>query len=165
MSLNEVNDMSVEQFVENFGDVAEHSPWVAEIAARQRPYVDRHAMIGAFADAVRSAPPKQQLQLLCAHPDLAGKATAMTGDSRREQRGAGLDALSSEEFVRLANLNTRYRERFGFPFIFAVKEATKSQILAAFENRLGNSRHDEFHNALLQVSRILRFRLEDRVGQ
>jgi 2-oxo-4-hydroxy-4-carboxy-5-ureidoimidazoline decarboxylase len=165
MSLNEINAMSAKQFVECFGDVAEHSPWVAEAAAKRRPFDDREAMLEAFEDAVRSAAAARQLQLLCAHPDLAGRARAITEDSSREQKGAGLDALSREEFTRFTNLNERYRAQFGFPFIFAVKGATKHQILAAFENRIGNSRAEELHNALSQVSRILRFRLEDRIEQ
>jgi 2-oxo-4-hydroxy-4-carboxy-5-ureidoimidazoline decarboxylase len=165
MSLNEVNAMSAKQFVECFGDVAERSPWVAEAAAKRRPFGDRDAMIAAFEDAVRSAPAARQLELLCAHPDLAGKARAITGDSSREQKGAGLDALSREEFTHFTNLNERYRAQFGFPFIFAVKGATKHQILSAFEGRIGNSRAEEFHDALSQVSRILRFRLEDRIQQ
>jgi 2-oxo-4-hydroxy-4-carboxy-5-ureidoimidazoline decarboxylase len=95
----------------------------------------------------------------------ASQASAITEDSGREQKGAGLDALSREEFTRFAFLNERYRAQFGFPFIFAVKGATKHQILSAFEDRIANSRAEEFHNALSQVSRILRFRLEDRIEQ
>ncbi len=104
--------------------------------------------------------------LLVAHPDLAGRAALagdLTEDSSREQKGAGLDTLSEEEFARFTALNTRYREQFGFPFILAVKGADKHDILAAFERRLGNSEQVERETALAQVSRIFRFRIEDRV--
>ena len=121
----------------------------------------------AFAAAVRTAPRERQLALLRAHPDLAGRA-AVAGDiaeeSRREQAGAGLDRLTAGEFARFHDLNARYRERFGFPFIFAVKGATKEAILAAFEVRVDNDADTERATALANVERILRFRIEDRVA-
>jgi 2-oxo-4-hydroxy-4-carboxy-5-ureidoimidazoline decarboxylase len=163
ITLSEINAMDRGQFVNRFGDVAEHSSWVTETAAKRRPYADREAMIEAFAKAVRSASVADQLELLRAHPDLAGKARAITDVSRLEQKGAGLDALSESEFDRFEELNARYRARFGFPFILAVKGATKEQILAAFEQRIGNSQVAELDNAIDQVCRILRFRLEERV--
>jgi 2-oxo-4-hydroxy-4-carboxy-5-ureidoimidazoline decarboxylase len=162
-TLSEINAMDRRQFVDLFGDVAEHSPWVAEAAAKRRPYADREAIIEAFVGAVRSAPVVDQLELLRAHPDLAGKARAITDASRLEQRGAGLDALSESEFDRFEELNARYRANFGFPFILAVRGATKEQILAAFEQRIGNSQDAELDNAIEQVCRILRFRLEEKV--
>ena len=168
LSIEAVNALSAANFTARFGDVAEHSPWVAEAAARARPFRDRAALIAAFVGAVRAALPDAQLALLRAHPDLADRA-AIAGDdiaaeSQREQAGAGLDRLSPEEFRRFDGLNTRYRERFGFPFIFAVKGATKDAILAAFEQRIVNSAAAERTLALANVERILRFRLEDRVA-
>jgi 2-oxo-4-hydroxy-4-carboxy-5-ureidoimidazoline decarboxylase len=166
MTCDEVNGMSREAFVAAFGDVAEHSPWVAEAAAEGRPFSDPEALIAAFQRAIGEAPRDQQLALIRVHPDLAGKA-ALAGelaeDSRREQKGAGLDRLTSEEFARFIRLNDAYTARFGFPFIFAVKGATKHQILDAFGVRLENDADEEFRTALEQVSRIVRFRLEDRV--
>ena len=121
----------------------------------------------AFAASVRAASRAAQLALLRAHPDLAGRA-AVAGDiareSRREQAGAGLDRLTEAEFARFQDLNARYRERFGFPFIFAVKGATKDAILAAFEARIDNDAETERKTALANVERILRFRIEDRVA-
>ncbi|MGH6874889.1 MAG: 2-oxo-4-hydroxy-4-carboxy-5-ureidoimidazoline decarboxylase [Aestuariivirgaceae bacterium] len=165
-SLTEINAMPPERFVRCFGDVAEHAAWVAEAAAKARPFASRSAMVEAFAEAVRDAEPELQLALLRAHPDLAGKAAragAITADSRREQSRAGLDSLDPEEFARLTALNERYRKSFGFPFILAVKGATKQQILAAFESRIGNSPEAERATALSQVLRIIGFRLEERV--
>ncbi|MGI9464614.1 MAG: 2-oxo-4-hydroxy-4-carboxy-5-ureidoimidazoline decarboxylase, partial [Aestuariivirgaceae bacterium] len=161
--LDVVNAMAHGDFVETFGDIAEHSPWVAETAAADRPFADRRAMVAAFAGSVQSAAPGAKLALLCAHPDLAGKA-AMTDDSTREQAGAGLDALTPEEFERFTAMNDAYKTKFEFPFIFAVKGADKFQILEAFEERLENSREREFDTACAQVCRILRFRIEDRVA-
>ena len=117
--------------------------------------------------AIEAADPKRQRALLLAHPDLAGRAAIagdLTDDSRREQAGAGLDRLTPAEFARFTALNDEYRRRFGIPFIFAVRGATKHDILKAFERRLRNSEEVEFATALGQVGRIVSFRLEDRVS-
>ena len=167
LDLAAVNDLPLADFVGRFGDVAEHSPWVAEVAARLRPFASREAMIEAFAVAVGQAPYDARLALIRAHPDLAGRAAragAMAEDSRREQAGVGLDSLTEVEYARFTALNEAYRARFGFPFIFAVKGATKTMILDAFEARLANDAETEFETALTQIHRIFRFRLEDRIA-
>jgi 2-oxo-4-hydroxy-4-carboxy-5-ureidoimidazoline decarboxylase len=163
MTLAEVNAMAQPDFVARFGDVAEHSPWVAERAASRRPFASLDAMVAAFQAAIREAPEAEQLRLIRAHPDLAGRA-AMAEESRKEQFGAGLDQLSADEFARFTDLNSRYRERFGIPFILAVKGATRHQILDSFAARLGNGRDTELANALDQVCRIVGFRLAERVA-
>ena len=165
-SLAEVNAMDAAAFVSAFGDVAEHSPWVAEHAFRTAPYGNREEVIAAFERAMRAAPKERQLALIRAHPDLAGKAALagdMAEDSKREQAGAGLDTLTEPEFRRFTDLNTRYLNTFGFPFIFAVKGATTHMILDAFETRIENGAAEEFETALEQIARIFRFRLEDRI--
>ncbi|MTI17532.1 2-oxo-4-hydroxy-4-carboxy-5-ureidoimidazoline decarboxylase [Rhodobacteraceae bacterium RKSG542] len=165
-SLEAVNALSQDEFVDVFGDIAEHSPWVAEKAAAYRPYASRGDVIDSFAKGMNGADEGAQLALIRAHPDLAGKA-ARAGQvaeaSRNEQAGAGLDQLTDEEFQRFTELNDAYKARFGFPFILAVKGATKHIILEAFEKRLQNSAQEEFAEALTQIARIFRFRLEDAV--
>ena len=172
LSVAAVNALDAADFTARFGDVAEHSPWVAERAAAARPFATREAVVAAFVAAVRDASPESQLALIRAHPDLAER-TAVAQDagsadiaaaSRREQAGAGLDRLTPDEFARFAELNARYRERFGFPFIFAVKGANKEMILAAFEERIENDTATERATALANVERILRFRIEDRIA-
>lgn len=167
ISIEDVNLMTTEAFVAAFGDVAEHSPWVAERAAAARPFASRRAMAEAFLDAVFDADPPTQLALVRAHPDLAGKA-AIAGelmpDSRKEQAGAGLDRLTADEFARFTEFNDTYRARFGFPFIFAVKGADKQIILAAFESRIENDPEAELATAIRQVGNIISFRIEDRVA-
>ena len=161
-----INDMNAAEFIARFGDVAEHSPWVAERAAGARPFRSRDEMIAAFVATMHTASAAEQRALLLAHPDLAGRAAVagdLTADSRREQAGAGLDQLTREEFARFTAMNAAYRERNGIPFIFAVRGATKHDILAGFEARRGNPPEVEFRTALEQVARIIRFRLEDRV--
>jgi 2-oxo-4-hydroxy-4-carboxy-5-ureidoimidazoline decarboxylase len=167
LTVDEINALPAAGFIARFGDVAEHSPWVAEAAERRRPFADREAIIAAFESALCGAARDAQLVLIRAHPDLAGKAAIagdLTDDSTREQAGAGLASLSPAEFARFTALNDAYRARFDFPFIFAVKGATKQQILAAFEARLQHDQTQEFRTALGQIARIFRFRIEDRVS-
>ena len=166
LSIGDLNRMTVPDFTARFGDVAEHSPWVAERAAGARPFVDRDGVVDAFAATLRCAARDEQLAVLRAHPDLAGRAAvsgALAEESRKEQAGAGLDRLTPEEFERFTALNAAYKERFGIPFIFAVKGATAAMILAAFEERRANGRELELKNATDNVCRIMRFRIEDRV--
>ena len=165
--LEAVNLMESGEFIAAFGDIAEHSPWVAELAASRRPFANREAMIAAFQAAIGEAGVDRQHELLRAHPDLAGRAAIageLAEDSAREQAGAGLDMLTSAEFDRFTALNQAYRERHGIPLIFAVRGATKHDILAAFEDRVDKPLEEELVTALEQVCRIVRFRLEDRVA-
>ncbi len=162
-----VNELDQADFVRAFGGIAEHTPWVAERAASARPFAGRLAMIEAFQRAVADARPDERLALLGAHPDLAGRA-ARAGDladsSRREQAGAGLDSLDDEEFARFHALNDRYRARFGFPFILAVRGAGKAEILSAFAARIDGGEPEERLTALAQVCRIIRLRIEEQVA-
>jgi 2-oxo-4-hydroxy-4-carboxy-5-ureidoimidazoline decarboxylase len=166
LAIADINALDAAAFVARFGDVAEHSPWVAAGAAALRPFASREDMIAAFVATMENAAAEARLALIRAHPDLAGKAAIagdLAEDSRREQAGAGLDRLTAEEFARFTELNVRYLARFGFPFIFAVKGAGKAAILAAFEARLHNDAATELATALTQIARIFRFRIEDRV--
>lgn len=161
-TLAAVNALTPAAFIEAFGDIAEHSPWVAREAASFRPFASRERMVAVFEGALRAANRDAQLALIRAHPDLATKAR-LTGDSTREQAGAGLNTLTADEFARFTTLNDAYKAKYGFPFIFAVKGATKHMILEAFEQRVKNDQDTEFATAIAQVCRIFRFRLEDRV--
>ena len=162
MKLGLVNSMSAPEFLAEFGGIAEHSAWVAEMAMTKRPYATPAAMVGVFQQAVLDASKAAQLALLNAHPDLATKAK-LTQDSTNEQKGVGLDQLSKPEFDHFTVLNNAYKAKNHFPFIFAVKGATKGQILAGFEQRIHNDTETEFKTALLQVCKIIAFRLEAKV--
>ncbi len=167
LSIEAVNNLDKNAFVDAFGDVAEHSPWVAAKAFGFAPFKNVSGLVDAFAVVLRGADVDRQLQLICEHPDLAGKA-AVAGelgpDSKAEQAQAGINELSEAEFERFTSFNTRYRERFGFPFILAVKGATKEQILASFAERIDNDPPVEFRRALDEICRIMMFRLEGRVN-
>ncbi len=159
--------MNRTEFIDRFGGVFEHSPFIAEraydddLVRGENLTVDRvHA---ALVAVFRVASEEERLGVLRAHPDLAGKlavAGKLTEDSRKEQAGAGLDRLTPEEHARFTELNTEYMRKYGFPFIIAVKGLTKDDILAAFEKRIRNSRAQEFATACGQVERIALLRLE-----
>ncbi|MDU8927738.1 allantoinase PuuE [Alisedimentitalea sp. MJ-SS2] len=156
-------------FVERFGGVFEHSPWIAERAfdLELGPAHDRPAGLhNALARVFRTAGNDKRLAVLNAHPDLAGKlaqAERLTAESTSEQASAGLDALTDEERARFSALNTAYVEKHGFPFIIAVRDHDKPGIMAAFERRIGNDTETEFAEACNQVERIARIRLEDMI--
>jgi OHCU decarboxylase len=151
--------MTIDQFLSLYAGIFEHSPWVAARAWKRGPFASTDALHAAMVEEVERATPAEQLALLRAHPDLGARAK-MTTASAGEQSAAGLDALSPDEFTRLADLSTAYRTKFGFPFILAVKGANKRDIIAALERRFPNSPDEELREALRQVYRIARFRLE-----
>jgi 2-oxo-4-hydroxy-4-carboxy-5-ureidoimidazoline decarboxylase len=159
MTLRELNGLDQAAFVAAVGWVFEHSPWVAERAWSWRPFRGVEELHRVMVAALMSASQDEQLALLRAHPDL-GTRLAMTTASTGEQAGAGFDRLTVDQLERLRRLNSEYRERFGFPFLYAVKGATASQILQAIERRVTRTPQDEWAEALVQVARIARFRLE-----
>jgi 2-oxo-4-hydroxy-4-carboxy-5-ureidoimidazoline decarboxylase len=167
-TLAALNRMDRGNFVGTLGAIFEHSPWVAEAAWPGVPFSSVAALHMAMAAGVRSASPDRQLDLIRAHPDLAGKAArsgTMTADSVAAQASAGLLSLGDDEYERLLRLNTDYRERFGFPFIIAVRRHDKASLLAAFETRLGNSRTVEIETALGEIFAITRLRLDALFGE
>lgn len=161
--LSAVNDADEEAFVALLGDVYEESPWVAAEAADDRPFDTIDGLHAAMRSVVEDAGRKRQLTLLRAHPDL-GEQTELTDASEREQASAGLDDLTREQYEAFQRLNETYRDRFGFPFIMAVKGASVEEIRAAMEDRVEHDREEEFRTALAQVHEIARLRLEERFG-
>lgn len=156
--------MTKDEFVTTFRDIYEHSPWVPERAYAMDPPRNLEGIAACFAAVVDSATDKEKLALLRAHPDLAGKLgrqEELTASSTKEQQGAGLNACTDEEFEAFSRLNDAYKEKFGFPFILAVKGWHRTDILKEFKRRASGERDQEFNEALAQVHRIARFRLED----
>jgi 2-oxo-4-hydroxy-4-carboxy-5-ureidoimidazoline decarboxylase len=160
VTLAELNAADRQAFVDAVGWVFEHSPWVAERAWVHRPFVAGGVLHEAMTQVVSEATREEQIDLIRAHPDLGTRAT-MTDASTGEQAGAGLDRMAPEDFELLQTLNASYRDRFGFPFLFAVKGSTAQQIIGALEARLPRTFDEELLEALRQVSRIARFRLDD----
>jgi OHCU decarboxylase len=165
-TIEEVNKLDQDEFVSMFGALYEHSPWVAEVAWRERPFGDFAELHEAFVRAMYEAPHERQLALIRAHPDLAGKAAVaggLTPESEREQASAGLDRLTPEEYEDFHRLNSAYRDKFGFPFIVCAREHSKETILASAAARLGHSRPEEVETALGEIAKIAHLRLQDLV--
>jgi 2-oxo-4-hydroxy-4-carboxy-5-ureidoimidazoline decarboxylase len=160
LTLDAVNQMDRETFVASLGWVFEHSPWVAERAWSQRPFAGIAALHQAMMQEVSGAHTEEQVALIRAHPDLGTRAR-MSFASSGEQAGAGLDHLTQDDYRHLQDLNSAYREKFGFPFIYAVKGSTRQDILGALGQRLSNDPAVEHAMALTQIYRIAKIRLEE----
>ena len=159
MTIAELNAHDRTVFVRALGWIFEDSPWVAERAWDRRPFGSLDDLHAAMIGVVETATDAERLALLRAHPDLGTRAR-ISDASTGEQRGAGLDRLDASALARLQRLNAGYRAKFGFPFLFAVRGSTSDDVLAALEARGRSSRDDELAEALRQVYRIARFRLE-----
>jgi N-carbamoyl-L-amino-acid hydrolase len=171
-TLSDLNRLDTAAFVAQLHGIYEHSPWIPERAAAGRPFASLAALKLALQDTVALASEDEQLSLLRAHPELAGKAAIageLTAESTGEQAASGLDRCSPDEYAALHQLNAAYNARFGFPFILAVKGPTgqgltRQAIIATFRRRLGNGLPDEMAEALRQVHRIAEIRLNGLLG-
>lgn len=168
LKLAEINSLALPGFVERLGAVFEHSPWVAERAWKKRPFSSVNDLHAAMIGAVSQAKPEEKLALVRAHPELAGaeaKDGSLTADSSSEQGRLGFTALSREEFLRMAELNRRYREKFGFPCIVALRlHANRSSVMAEMERRLADAAAAELRSALEQIGHITMGRLQRMLG-
>ncbi|MDX1481265.1 MAG: 2-oxo-4-hydroxy-4-carboxy-5-ureidoimidazoline decarboxylase [Woeseiaceae bacterium] len=151
-------------FIERYGGLYENSPWVAARTwDRLGAAPDRSALAAALAETVDAASESEKLALVRAHPDLAGRAAVrgeLTADSSDEQRSAGLDQCSPDEYRRFERLNAAYRSKFGFPFVMAVRDSSRRAILDAFESRLEHDRDRELDTAIAEIHRIAKLRLD-----
>ncbi len=153
-------------FVERFGGVYEHSPWVAGqcFAAARNATMDERAQL--FEQCVNSADYDTKMRLIHAHPDLAGRAAVrgeLTADSTSEQSSAGIDRCTEDEYAQFIAFNEAYKKKFGFPFIMAVRNSNRHKILAAFARRIENDADTEFETAIREIHKIARLRLEAMV--
>ena len=166
-TIEHLNNLPVDAFVAEIGFAFEDSPWIARAAAAARPFADRAALHAALVAVVANASEAEQIALIAAHPDLAGRVARdgrLTAASAAEQAGAGLDALSPAEIARFDADNGAYRARFGFPFVICAREHTKASILAALARRREHDRTTEIATALAEIAKIARLRIEDAVS-
>ncbi|WP_291429201.1 factor-independent urate hydroxylase [Deinococcus sp.] len=167
LNLSELNALSPDAFAAHFGGVLEHSPRYAAQVAAARPFTDAEACAQAFMTAARSGTPQEQLALIRAHPDLAGKAAHagdLTPESAREQASAGLNRLNADEYAEFHRLNAAYHAKFGLPFVVCVREHDKSSIFRAARERLANTPEQEREAALREIGRIARLRVLDLIA-
>lgn len=168
MPLSELNRLSETAFTEHLGAIFEHAPWIARQTWKKAPWSSRAALHAALCQTLAAADTDAKLALIRAHPTLAGKAAVrgeLTADSTQEQRSAGLDACSPEEFALLQELNAAYQARFGIPFILAVRGHTRTSIITLLAQRLNHEPEAEINEALRQIELIAAFRLADRVHE
>ena len=163
MTIEQLNAMSAKEFADVFSGVYEHSPWVADRVWKARPFESLDDLARKMSAEVDAASQDKQMALLRAHPEL-GTRLRVSAVSASEQAGAGLDQLTEGEYDTLLEMNNAYSAKFGFPFIYAVKGSGKQDILIALGLRLDEDAETEFRQALWEVSRIARFRLEGIVG-
>ena len=173
LSLDHLNAVPETRFVELLAGTYEHSLWIVERAASRRPFASLAQLKQALVRVVAEAGEDAQRALVRAHPELAGRAMVagtMTAESTREQGAAGLSACSPEEFERLQRLNARYTERFGFPFVLAVRGPrgtglSRTEIIATLERRLAHPPEVELAECLRNIHRIAELRLDDAFGE
>lgn len=163
-TLASLNALDRSAFTTALGHLFEHSPWIEEETWPRRPFRDAAHLHAELCATMRAAGSTRQLDLIRAHPDLAGRLArqnALTADSTREQASAGLDRLTEVELAEFQRLNTAYLARFGFPFIICARLNAKSAILAAMQARLSNAPEIEFATALGEIEKIAQLRLND----
>jgi beta-ureidopropionase / N-carbamoyl-L-amino-acid hydrolase len=172
LTIEQINTASASDFVALLDGTYEHSPWIAERAAAQRPFKTLAHLKRALIEVVRDAGLDAQLGLIRAHPELAGKAMVdktLTAESTNEQGKAGLTSCTPDEFARIQKLNAYYNAKFGFPFILAVRGPrglglSKAQIIETFARRLDNHPNFELAECLRNIHRIAEIRLNDKFG-
>jgi OHCU decarboxylase len=153
-----------DEFVRRYGGIYEHSAWVAEQTCEvARDIAGTGELAEVLARCVDEASGERRLELIRAHPDLAGKAAiagGLTEESSEEQAAAGIDSCTPEEYRQFQSLNSSYKEKFGFPFVMAVRNSNRVEILGAFAQRLKNDNETEFATAISEIHKIARLRLE-----
>ena len=162
-TIDKINKLSRSEFVEIFANIFEKTKWIAEKLYSQKPFDSFENLCSKMLEIFETASKETQLNVFKAHPDLADKVTvnSLTINSLTEQSNAGLDQCSEEEFNEFKNLNKSYRQKYGFPFVIAVKGKNKIEILSEFRKRILNSVDEEFNEAIIQVGKIANLRLNE----
>ncbi|MFE4814600.1 2-oxo-4-hydroxy-4-carboxy-5-ureidoimidazoline decarboxylase [Peribacillus simplex] len=158
--LNSINELNKGEFIQKLGWVYEHSPWIAERSWEYKPFISLEDLKGKMEIVVQNASLSEKLQLIKSHPDLAARID-MAEASVKEQSAAGLNSLSPDEYEEFHALNNQYKEKFRFPFIFAVRGSDKTLIKAEMKRRIGFDQANELKEAIKQIHLIASHRLSD----
>ena len=161
--INKINKLSKTVFIKVFGNIFENSEWIANELYNQKPFINFMQLSSSMIEIFENTKKENQLKILSSHPDLADKTKigTLTADSKNEQDSAGLDKCTPGEFNEFKNLNYEYKKKFGFPFIFAVKDKSKLEILTSFRKRISCDINVEFEEAKTQVKKIASLRLNE----
>ncbi len=161
--LNKINELSKTEFTEVFGNIFENASWIAERLYSQKPFENFEDLSKKMISIFEESNNQNKLKIIISHPDLADqtKIGFLTPDSNKEQSSVGLDQCTKIEFNEFKNLNLKYKKKFAFPFIVAVKGKKKSEILVNFKKRLLSDKESEFNEAIKQVKKIASLRLNE----
>ena len=161
--INKINKLPEGEFIKVFGNIFENAAWIAKELYKQKPYENFNNLSSKMLEIFENTSKENQLKILNAHPDLADKTKigSLTVDSKKEQSNAGLDQCTEKEFNEFKNLNEKYKKKFAFPFIYAVKGKEKKDILSNFRQRSSNNIDVEFIEAKKQVKKIASLRLNE----
>jgi len=162
-SINEINQLSKNDFIDIFGNVFEKTYWIADKAFNMKPYENSQELLSTIIEIYENSSKEECLKIFNAHPKLAVEKK-LTEDSQKEQDNANLNQCNNKEFNEFQNLNTEYIKKFGFPFIIAVKGKNKNEILINFRKRIKNKINLEFEEAKKQVKKIASFRLKEIIN-
>jgi OHCU decarboxylase len=162
-SINEINQLSKNDFIDIFGNVFEKTYWIADKAFNMKPYKNSQELLSTIIEIYENSSKEECLKIFNAHPKLAVEKK-LTEDSQKEQDNANLNLCNNEEFNEFQNLNIEYIKKFGFPFIIAVKGKNKDEILINFRKRIKNKINLEFEEAKKQVKKIADFRLKEIIN-
>ena len=159
--INKINKLTKSEFIKVFSNIFENSIWISEELYKMKPFDSFDSLSAKIMGIFENATKEKQIEIIKAHPDLANKTRigSLTIDSKKEQNSAGLDKCTPEEFGEFKNLNSEYKKKFGFPFIFAVKDKSKLEILTNFRKRISCDINIEFEEAKKQVKQIANMRL------
>lgn len=164
LNIDQLNKTNTKEFTDLLGGIFEHSPWIAEKAAKLRPFSSISHLHQQMVEVVKNSTYERQLDLIKAHPNL-GDRVKMSKDSTKEQQGAGLKDLTAQEYKNFLSLNQQYMQKFGFPFIIAVKGNDKQTIYQEMKNRMNNDTFHEFQTALSEIYKIAAFRLQEKLNE
>ena len=164
LTIDQLNDTDHVQFIEILGGIFEHSPWIPEKALGSKPFSSLNHLYKEMVNVVEAASKEQKLELIQAHPNL-GDRIQMSEDSINEQKGAGLNDLTAEEYSKFISMNQQYMEKFGFPFILAVRGKNKHEIYKDMKERIHNEKEFEFETALKEIHKIALLRLEEKIDE
>ena len=159
-SINKVNKLNKSDFISIFGNVFEKTEWIAERVFNYFPYKNFDNLFLKFFKIYNESNKESIIKILNSHPELVVEQK-LTNESKKEQKGAGLNECSKEEVEEFKKLNLNYKKKFGFPFIIAVKGKNKNDILSYFRTRIKNSFDEEFIEAKKQVGEIATFRFKE----
>ena len=162
-SIDKINQLSKNDFIDIFGNVFEKTYWIADKAFNLKPYKNLNELLSSIIKIYEDSSKEDCLKIFNAHPELAVEKK-LTNDSRKEQNAAKLNRCNNEEFNEFQYLNNEYRKKFGFPFIIAVKGKKKEQILTNFRKRIKNEINLEFEETKKQVKKIAYFRLDEIIN-